>query len=740
VQGVGFRPFVRNLAVARGLTGEVANTEFGVRIRVFGELESVEAFERDLLADPPRLARIHRVESAPLRDAAPGDFLIVPSEGGEGRSVGIPPDAAVCADCVRELFDPANRRYRYPFINCTHCGPRYTIIEDIPYDRPNTTMSVFDMCEACAAEYEDPADRRYHAQPNACPACGPHLSLVEGRGRLIEGDPLGAAARLLREGAIVAVKGLGGFHLAVDAGNDEAVRRLRRRKHREDKPFAVMVRDMDAARRLVVLSRDGEAVLEGSAAPIVLASKRSGAPVAEAVSPRVDRHGVMLAYTPLHLLLLDEGPGVLVMTSANRTDEPIVIDNEEAFERLEGVADALLLHNRAIAQRMDDSVLADNPTGRTMVRRSRGYAPAGLEVGLDVDGVLAFGPHLKNAPCLGRGSQLYVGQHVGDLDHRLSLEMFAEVRGHLQSVLGLTPLLAACDLHPDYATTRLAEASGLPLERVQHHHAHLVSVMAEHGCYGRAMGVALDGAGYGGDGTIWGGEILIFDPVGYQRVAHLQTVPQPGGDVAAREPWRMAAAQLWRHGLTPPQGWAPDGIDEVRSLLESGLPVPSTSSAGRLFDAVASLLGIRDVNRFEAQAAMELEAAADDDAGSYPFPTDAQMGVLQTGPLLAAILADLEAGVEVGRIAARFHNGFADGIARCVRSIALAEGLEDVYLSGGVSLNRRVTARLVKQFSECELTLRMHRLLSPGDGCVSAGQAVVAAARRAMRSGEGDMP
>ncbi|MFW5858156.1 MAG: carbamoyltransferase HypF, partial [Planctomycetota bacterium] len=593
VQGVGFRPFVHRLATEIGLSGEVRNDAQGVRIRVFGSDAACSRFLVRLQADAPPLARIDAVTAEPATDPhPPADFRIDLSGSGGERLVPVTPDAAICADCRRELLDPSDRRYRYPFINCTNCGPRYTIVEDVPYDRAKTTMRAFAMCDACRAEYEAPADRRFHAQPNCCAACGPRVWLAAPDGTELPGEPFPAAAELLAGGMILALKGLGGFHLACDATNEEAVRRLRDRKGRDEKPFAVMLPDAATARELVRMPQGALDLLAGPESPIVIARKRSAAGrLAPSVAPTNAYLGVLLPYTPLHILLFDEGLGPLVMTSGNLSDEPIAIDNAEALDRLGGIADAFLLHDRPIDQRCDDSVVLHTTDHPVLLRRARGYVPAGIETGLDVHGILAVGPLLKNAPALGRKTTAYPGQHVGDMDHPAAVAMFEGVRDRLQRLLDVEPVCVACDLHPDYPTTRAAEASGLPVVRVQHHHAHIVSVMAETQCHEPAIGFAYDGTGYGPDGTVWGGEALIVTPAAFRRAFHLQTVPQPGGDAAAREPWRMAVAHLWSAGLDPARWIDEARVGQVVALLESPLPHPWTSSMGRLFDAVSALAG-----------------------------------------------------------------------------------------------------------------------------------------------------
>ncbi len=736
VQGVGYRPFLYALAQRHGLTGEARNTAQGVVARVFGPARDVDAFVAALRVEAPPLARVSCVQARPIPAEEHAHFRILPSDAQGAPAVAVTPDAAICDACRRELLDPQDRRYRYPLLNCTQCGPRYSILLTVPYDRPNITMRAFPMCGACRAEYEDPTDRRHHAQPTCCPACGPRVRLLGGEGEPLDGDPVRGAARLLREGRILAVKGLGGFHLACDATRPPVVARLRARKHREDKPLAVMVPDADAAAALVHLPDYGRALLTGPQAPILVAPERAASPVAEEVAPGTDTLGVMVAYTPLHVLLFEElGDVPLVMTSGNLSEEPICIRNREALERLSGVADAFLVHDRPIHLRVDDSVLLATDPGPTLLRRARGYVPAGLEAGLDADGILGFGPLLKNTLALGRGTTVFPGQHVGDLDNVRALEMFDEVRAHLAEVLGVAPTLAACDLHPDYPTTRMAAQSGLPVVRVQHHHAHLAALLAETGDYASALGIAFDGAGYGPDGTVWGGEALVFDALGYERVCHLEHVALPGGDRAAREPWRMALAYLVREGLDWTRWVAHPRADSVARLLAGPLPQVQTSSMGRLFDAVAALCGLCDENTFEAKAPMRLEAAATDAPDAYPFALDGP--VVRTGGVIRGVAEDLARGAPVGAVAGRFHNTLADLVVDIARRVRAERGLARVLLSGGCFVNRRLLAATHARLREAGFRVAAHTLLPPGDGAVSVGQVVHAAARRSRERGPG---
>ncbi|MDQ2960817.1 MAG: carbamoyltransferase HypF, partial [Candidatus Dormibacteraeota bacterium] len=630
VQGVGFRPFVWTIAHRHGLGGRVRNTSGAVVIDVEGAATRLDAFARDLVDLAPPLARIDAVTVTTLAPCGEHDFVIVESRGVEGEYQPIAPDAATCDDCTRELFDPADRRHLYPFINCTNCGPRFTIIEDVPYDRALTTMRHFTMCAQCATEYADPSNRRFHAQPNACADCGPRVWMADGDGVEQAGDGVAAAASALRSGAVVAVKGLGGFQLAVLAADSHAVQALRTRKHRPDKPFVVMARDLDQVRTFARADDVEARALAGSARPVVLLRRLtagSTAAVADGVAPGLDEVGVMLPCTPLHHLLLHLVGAPLVMTSGNVSDEPIAAGNDEAVRRLRGIADAFLAHDRDIYARYDDSVVRVVDGEMQMVRRARGFCPLPVAVDTDTEApqVLALGAHLKNTFCILRDRRAFVGPHIGDLDHPLSLRHQDEALSTYLHLFRSTPTTVAADLHPDYASTRVAERwwqDGATAVRVQHHHAHIASVMAEHGIRGAVIGVAFDGTGYGEDGSIWGGEILVCDETDYRRAGHLAPVVQPGGDRCAREGWRMAIAYL--HALGLDHGHVPDWwgagaeVPDARRWRLVGrvaaagdmAAAPVTTSAGRLFDAVASLLGVAHRSSFEASAAMRLETLA----------------------------------------------------------------------------------------------------------------------------------
>lgn len=748
VQGVGFRPFVHRLALRHGLGGWVKNTTGGVQIALEGEPTELDAFLHQLQTEGPPLARIEGLTLEPQVPSGRTVFAILPSEIEPDGVLPVGPDVGVCPACLEELFDPANRRYRYPFITCTDCGPRYTVIADMPYDRERTSMVAFRQCPACLAEYRDPSSRRHHCESNSCPACGPRIWFGGGtRPGETEGEAaLAAAAALLRAGGILAIRGLGGFHLAVDAGAPAAVERLRARKHRDAKPFAVMVPAGEAARDLADLSDAERRLLDSPERPIVLARIRPGAPLAAAVAPGLDRIGIMLAYTPLHHLLLDEVRRPLVMTSGNRSDEPIATGNEEALARLGPIADGFLLHDRDIVARYDDSVMRVVAGERLLVRRARGYAP--LPIGLPVptpEPLLAVGPLLKNTFTLAEGATAWVSQHVGDLETLETLEHFTRSLERFRRLFRIEPRVAVRDAHPDYLSSRLAEAMGLSrVMVVQHHHAHVAAVMAEQGVTGPVIGLALDGAGYGDDGTTWGAEVLVADLCGYRRAAHLLPVPLPGGDRAARSPWRAALGYLSvEPGFADAFALAFEGLDPaelalVRRQVEQRLNAPPASSMGRLFDAAAAILGVRREVSYEGQAAMELEALAGRrPATEYPsrfFEEDGRW-VLDPLPLLAVLGSRRRRGEPVADLAADFHASIAWALAGLVRRVAESAGLDTVALGGGVFQNGRLLESLVRRLEKAGFRVLVPRRLPPHDGAISYGQAAVAAARLA-----GDRP
>ncbi|CAN5919217.1 carbamoyltransferase HypF [soil metagenome] len=751
VQGVGFRPYVHGLAVSLGLHGFVGNDTQGVIAEVEGGSAVVDAFLERLPAEAPVMATVERIETSPVAVRGDRTFEIVVSDARGVRVVPVSPDAATCADCLTELWDPTDRRFHYPFINCTNCGPRYTIVRDVPYDRPATTMAGFALCDDCAREYHDPTDRRFHAQPVCCPACGPRLTLhtVDGpegdtaADDTASGDPISAAAHLLTTGRIVAIKGLGGYHLAVDATNDRAVRRLRDRKHREERPLAVMVADVDAARSLCEVGPHEAALLTGPQAPIVLLRRRPDAVLAPAVAPGNRALGVMVAYTPLHHLLAAAAAAPFVLTSGNISDEPIAHTDDDARVRLGGIADAFLAHDRAIHMRVDDSVMRVIGDRVLPIRRSRGYAPQPVLLGQAVPRpVLAVGAELKNTVCVAKDRRAYLSHHIGDLENYETYRSFTGAIGHLTRLFDVTPAVVAHDLHPEYLSTKYAvELDGVDLVGVQHHHAHIASCLADNDASRPVIGVAFDGTGYGTDGTIWGGEILVADCVTFRRVGHLETVPLPGGSAAIREPWRMAVSWLRAaYGDEVPDGLAVaarhrERWDAVRSIAAAGVNAPLTSSAGRLFDAVAALTGVRDQVSYEGQAAIELEQVADAaERGGYrarlcDAPASAAAFSISGSDLVREVVDDLRTGVPVATIAARFHHGVVTAIVdACVR-VRHATGLTTVALSGGVFQNVWLVERTAERLCAEGFDVLTHRRVPPNDGGISFGQAVVAAAR-----------
>ncbi|MEU0249067.1 carbamoyltransferase HypF [Streptomyces sp. NPDC006235] len=746
VQGVGFRPFVHRLATDLALAGFVSNTASGVLIEVEGPPDRVADFCDRLAAQPPPLATVTGVgvEDLPV-SGADGSFAIRSTDRSPGRTH-LPPDTATCADCLRDLTDPADRRHRHPFVTCTHCGPRFTIATGMPYDRAVTTMAGFPMCADCAREYGDPLDRRFHAQPVACPRCGPRLRLLPAPGSDVrparDADALAAARALLAAGRIVAVKGLGGYHLACDATDARAVETLRSRKARGGKPFAVMCADLDAVRRIAVLSTPELAALTGPRRPIVLLRRRAGqAGLAPGVCPGSPHLGVMLPYAPVHTLLFGlpgdpPGPRVLVMTSGNRSGEPIVTDDDEALTRLAGVADAWLAHDRPIASPCDDSLLRVRADGTEQVlRRSRGYVPRPLRLPVPVRPALAVGGDLKNALCLGEGDQAWFGPHIGDMGDLTTLEAAGRAEAHLRCLTGVAPEVVAADRHPGYHSSRwAARLAGRAPELVQHHHAHIASAMAEHGLDGTAhvIGIAFDGTGYGDDGTVWGGEILLAGYGGFRRYAHLAPAPLPGGDAGVANPRRLALARLWAAGLPWEAGLpcveacAPDELALIQRQLERGLACVATSSMGRLFDAVSSLVGVCHRAGYEAQAALELEAAAasawDTETSAYAFAGD-----LDPAPVLSALVADLRRGTPAPVLAARFHRAVARAVAEICRRARRDTGLATVALSGGVFTNALLEEECARLLDGDGFAVLRHGEVPPNDGGLALGQLVVAA-------------
>jgi len=744
VQGVGFRPFIYDLALRHELTGWVLNDERGVLIEVEGEADRVASFISDLSAPPP-LAVVERTRVSYFPPTGYTGFEIRTSVGGHERFALISPDMALCGDCWRELFDPWDRRFRYPFINCTNCGPRFTIIADIPYDRAKTTMAPFQMCPDCSREYHDPEDRRFHAQPNACPVCGPQVRLLDTAGGAVaSADPIRETITLLSAGKIVAIKGLGGFHLACDAAQEGGVARLRGRKYREDKPFALMCRDTEVIGRLCVVDDASRELLMSKERPIVILPRRVDAAVAPSVAPGQATLGVMLPYAPLHhLLLSDEADGLtsLVMTSGNRGDEPIAYLDAEAVTRLGGIADAFLVHNREIHTRCDDSVVKPFRGKETFVRRARGFVPFPIRLQRRLQragkSVLACGAELKNTFCLTKGNYAFLSHHIGDLENFETMRSFEEGITLLTCLFQIEPEAVVHDLHPDYLSTRYAleyaGVTGMPKIGVQHHFAHALSCMAEHGIEGSALAVVMDGTGYGEDGTVWGGEFLEVTVRDYTRLGHLRTIPLPGGDKAAKEPWRMAAAYLDRvyseaekadipftHGLDPAR-WS-----LLREAMLAGINAPLCSSTGRLFDAVSALLGVRGRIHYEGQAAIELEQMArPGEEGEYPFEIAEEEGVLilDPDPVVAAIAEAIKRGEDPATISARFHNSMARGIAQMALQMREKAGLSDIVLSGGVFQNHLLLGRTWDLLEGEDFKVHIHHKVPSNDGGIALGQA-----------------
>ena len=769
IQGVGFRPFVYTQALHWGLVGFVLNDSSGVTIEIEGTHEALDAFQRALREEAPPLARIDSViteQLTPFHDTA---FVIARSQAGTQRHALVSPDTATCADCLHELFDPQDRRYHYPFINCTNCGPRFTIVQDVPYDRDKTTRSVFPLCPACQAEYDDPLNRRFHAQPNACPVCGPRVDFLDlslervarsdiGKAGYSASrplvpnstDPIATAAQQLASGSILAIKGLGGYHLACDALNVEAVRRLRQKKHREAKPFALMVPDLKTARQLCSVS-DAEAdLLQSHRRPIVLLPQHPGCPVAPDVAPAYDTLGIMLPYTPLHHLLLDafaasfaaDRPVVLVMTSGNLSDEPVAYRDDDARQRLAPVAEGILTHNRDIHMRCDDSVMRITAGGEQIFRRSRGYVPEPIPLSFDLPvPILACGGHLKNTFCLGKGRQAFVSHHIGDLENLETLTSFREGIEHFQRLFAIYPEVVVYDLHPEYLATKYALDTEISQKiGVQHHHAHMASVLAEHGLSEPVIGVAADGTGYGTDGTIWGCEIMTADLVGFERLMHLAYVPLIGGEQAVRQPWRVAAAYLARaYGDAFLELDIPfvNQLDRSKwrtlaQMASRNVNSPPTFSLGRLFDAVAALVGLRCEVLYEGQAAIELEMQAQQTGQQdiYPFDIgDQTPAELDVAPMIRAIVNDIQQGVSVVQIAGRFHRSVAELLSMACCKAREKTGLNTVALSGGVFQNRLLLEQLMVRLEQMAFQVYINRCVPPNDGGLSLGQIAVAAAR-----------
>jgi hydrogenase maturation protein HypF len=741
VQGIGFRPFVYRLALHYGLKGKISNTTTGVSLHVEGIEGDIDSFSRDLHEKRPPLAYITEISSkyVPIRNFK--RFAIARSIRQNSLSTLISPDISICDDCLREMLDPGDRRYRYPFINCTNCGPRYTIINNIPYDRPYTSMERFTMCASCRTEYEDPGNRRFHAQPNACWECGPQVGLYDNHhNKSIETtDPVRQAIKLVKKGKILAMKGLGGFHLVADAENGEAVSLLRERKRREEKPFAIMSYDVEKIRRYAYVEPAEEELLTSVQRPIVLLRKRRPNQIAENVAPRNNYFGVMLPYTPLHYLLLQDDFIALVMTSGNIRDEPIAVKNDEAFDRLSDIADIFLIHNRDIYLRNDDSITRRAAGATRVLRRSRGYVPMPVFLKDDLPPVLACGAELKNTVCLAKGDKAYLSQHIGDLENLSSYEFFQMTISHLKKILRIDPEIIAYDLHPDYLSTRYAEKQkDIRKIQVQHHHAHIVSCMAENGLRGDVIGLSFDGTGYGSDGRIWGGELLVADEKGFSRAASLSYMPMPGGTAAIKEPWRMAISYLYdaygeglrELGIPVIRETGEKGMETIIKMISNGINSPLTSSLGRLFDGIAAIIGLRSRVYFEGQAAMELEMAADqvtDAHYNYEWEPGEYYRIMPR-PVVRGVVEDFLKGIGPYEISAKFHCTLIRLFSDICEIVSRERDIKRVVMSGGVFQNAILLAGLTKALEDRGLQVFSHRVVPTNDGGICLGQAMAAAA------------
>ncbi len=739
VQGVGFRPFVYQLANRYSIKGEVSNTSSGVSIYAEGVTEDIDLFRHDLSDKSPFLAHVTEISVHQESVKHYKRFSISKSIKNSNASTLISPDVSICEDCLQELFDQDDRRYKYPFINCTNCGPRYTIIDDIPYDRPNTSMKHFRMCRKCQDEYDNPEDRRFHAQPNACDDCGPHVSLFDNtQGKISTEDPIKKTAELLKQGHIVAIKGLGGFHLAADAENNDAVSCLRRRKHREEKPFALMSYDIRDIRRYAVVEPIDETLLLSPQRPIVILAKKLPNSISKEVSPRNNHFGTMLPYTPIHYILLNFGFSALVMTSGNMRDEPIAIENEEAFERLSNIADYFLIHNRDIYLRSDDSIVKNTACFKRVMRRSRGYIPTPVFLKQNGPQVLACGAELKNTVCLTKDNMAFLSQHIGDLKNASAYNFFNTTIEHMKNILNIKPDILAYDLHPDYLSTRYAmERQDIEKVPVQHHHAHIVSCMAENMLNGEVIGLSFDGTGYGTDGSIWGGEILVADEREFIRKAHLAYVPMPGSSAAIKEPWRMAISYLYDAFGNSYQDLDISVLKEIEKknlniiseMILKSINSPKTSSLGRLFDGVASIIGIRHNVCYEGQAAMELEMIAGEETKEiYEYewtPGDINRVLLK--PIICGIVHDMISGVVPSRISAKFHMTLIRLFADLCDKIRAETGLNRIVFSGGVFQNSILLSGLINALEEHNFQVFTHCLVPTNDGGISLGQAIIAA-------------
>lgn len=740
VQGVGFRPFVYNLAGKYGLTGWVANNSSGVEIVAEGSLQDITGFIEALDAQAPPLAVIDNITVQYCEPCGYRDFIIKTSVTDKAKNALISPDIATCPRCQEELKDQTDRRYRYPFINCTDCGPRFSIITGIPYDRPATTMRDFVMCPACQAEYNNPADRRFHAQPNACPVCGPAYCLLDSQGQPVEQeqDVFLQAREQLAAGKIVAIKGIGGYHLAVNARDQAAVRRLRSRKVREDKPFAVMAGSLVAVREQCHVSAVEEQLLTSTARPIVLLAKQAAYNLADSIAPNNPCVGMLLPYAPIHFLLL-KPDDIWVMTSGNVSDEPVAYQDSDAISRLSAIADYFLVHNRDIHCRVDDSVVRAVFDKPYFLRRSRGYVPQPIKLAQELPPVLAVGGELKNTFCLTRGKQAFLSAHIGDLENMITFQSYQEAVAHLQNLLTVTPEVVACDLHPEYLSTKYAQTLGLPVIGVQHHHAHIAAVMAEHHLTDPVLGVAFDGTGYGPDGTLWGGEFLLADLREYRRLGHLSYVKLPGGEQAIRQPWRIAACLLkelygenFVNQQTPLAKELPAGWEFVLAAAEKGINTPLSSGAGRLFDAVAAILGLRQIIHYEGQAAIELELAAQGSAGrtlQYDIREADGQWLLDSHSIITALCQALRQGETVQQLAADFHTTLAVATCDMIKKMSKAASITTIVLSGGVFQNVTLLTEIIRMLEQYGLTIYLHGQTPPNDGGLALGQVAVAGER-----------
>ncbi|MEA3279269.1 MAG: carbamoyltransferase HypF [Thermodesulfobacteriota bacterium] len=740
VQGVGFRPFVYKLASQYEIKGDVSNTSSGIVIHIEGIRDNIESFCRDLTEKSPPLAHITETSIHPETVKGFKEFSIQQSIGQAACSTLISPDVSICDDCLRELFDPDDRRFQYPFINCTNCGPRYTIISDIPYDRPKTSMKHFKMCKMCQDEYDDPGNRRFHAQPNACKECGPHVTLYDNsRKKLDVQNPVEKTAELLKQGYVVAIKGLGGFHLAVDAANNDAVSMLRSRKHREEKPLAIMSCDIEYIRKYAYVQTEEEELLKSFHRPIVILKKKKPNPLSKEVSPRNRYFGVMLPYTPLHYLLLSHGFTALIMTSGNMSEEPICIDNEDAFERLSKIADYFLIHNRDIYLRSDDSIVKYTAGNTRFIRRSRGYIPVPVFLKKQVAQILACGGGLKSTICLTKGNNAFISQHIGDLDNQATYEFYQLTIRHMKRILDIDPVIIAHDVHPDYLSTIYAlEQQNIKKVPVQHHHAHIVSCMAENRLDGPVIGLSFDGTGYGTDGSIWGGEILIVEDKKFERAAHLSYVSMPGSEAAIKEPWRMAVSYLYDafgeelYSLDLPvlKEIDKNKIRFIVEMISKQINSPSTSSLGRFFDGIAAIIGIRNYVVFEGQAAMELEMLAEKNINkTYDFKwISGDMHKIFLQPIVCGVVDDMSKGVHPSDISSKFHATIIKMFSELCDVIRKESGLNRIALSGGVFQNSIILTGLIEKLKEKGFQVFTHTQVSANDGGISLGQAMVAAA------------